>query len=99
LFGILAHLAGISRLMNTIEDPKEARRAIRVVGATDAVMATEQIRCEPVDQQVFEHSAAILRGQLAAPDVDAAWSEGQAMTLEQAVASALEEGVDAPMEW
>jgi hypothetical protein len=44
----------------------------------------------PLDQQEYEHGVSKLRSQLDDATFTAAWGEGRGMTLEQAVAYALE---------
>ncbi len=44
----------------------------------------------PVDRRRYDVAIADIRAQLDEPTFAAAWAEGQAMTLEQAIAYALE---------
>jgi hypothetical protein len=46
-------------------------------------------------RQEFDRAAATARGQLDETTWQAAWAEGRAMTLEQAIAYALEESEEA----
>jgi hypothetical protein len=49
----------------------------------------------PFDQAGYEHDVARARSALEEMAWEAAWTEGQAMTLEQAVAYALEDDTTA----
>jgi len=46
------------------------------------------------NRSLYERTAAAVRSQLGESAFEEAWAEGQAMTFEQAVAYALEEGND-----
>lgn len=68
------------------------KQAIRLWGAAEALR--EEIGC-PLPQclrEEYNRNVAVARQTLGAEAFSAAWIEGHAMTLEQAVAYALEEG-------
>jgi non-specific serine/threonine protein kinase len=71
----------------------QAARALRLAGAAAALGDTTGWPLEPADQAALDGGLALARQALAAESQAAAWADGQAMTVEQAVAYALE---DAP---
>ena len=64
-------------------------RAARLFGAAEALRAPVGSILDLVDRPDYERQVAILRAHLEEADFAAAWSEGHAMTLEQAVTYAL----------
>ena len=70
---------------------ERAQRAARLFGAAGAVRTASGIPLPPVDRWWYERYLATARAQLDERSWEAAWAEGQAMTLEQAIAYALEE--------
>ncbi len=71
-----------------------ARRAARLLGAADALLEASGIANAPTVHRVeIERNVAALRARLDETAFAAAWAEGRAMSLEQASAYALEEGV------
>ena len=73
----------------------EADRSARLFGAAEgllqAIEAPVYDYYEP-NRSLYERTAAAVRSQLGESAFEEAWTEGQAMTFEQAVAYALEEG-------
>jgi hypothetical protein len=65
-------------------------RAATLFGAADALLTILGNRFLLVDQTFYERNLAVLRAQLPAADFDAAWEAGRKLTLEQAVAFALD---------
>jgi predicted ATPase len=65
------------------------RRAARLFGAAEALRAPSGSTIDLVDQAEYERQLATVRAQLDEADFAAAWAEGQAKTLEQAVVYAL----------
>ena len=61
------------------------RRAARLFGAAEALRAPVNSTIDLVDQPEYERQVAIVRAQLDEAAFTAAWAEGQAMTLEQAI--------------
>jgi hypothetical protein len=76
----------------------EARpeRAARLAGAAAALRATIGAPRGPAAVVRLEQELALARQALDAERYAAAWAEGQAMPVEQAVAYALDEAPDAP---
>ncbi|MBI5879736.1 MAG: tetratricopeptide repeat protein [Chloroflexi bacterium] len=64
--------------------------ATRVCGAIDAMLIALHSEMIPVDRLEHEQTVTLLRHQLPDSVYDLAWSEGHALTLEQAIALALE---------
>jgi hypothetical protein len=69
------------------------RRALRLAGAAAALRERERGTrpLSPREQITRDRRLAPARQALSAEEQAAAWAEGQAMTLEQAIADALEE--------
>src|SRR5262249_3364815 len=68
----------------------KAPRAARVFGAAEALRAALGAPLPPCERAAYEHDVAAARAQLDTAAFAAAWAEGQAMTLEQAIAYALD---------
>jgi tetratricopeptide (TPR) repeat protein len=69
----------------------ETERAIKLLGVVDAVLEFIRTPLLVFDQQQYEHNVSQLRTQFDGVVFDAAWSNGRAMTLEEAVEFALKE--------
>jgi tetratricopeptide (TPR) repeat protein len=65
-------------------------RAARLLGASEAALERMGAFHQPSDQPEIDRIMVAVRDQLDASAFEAAWAEGRAMTLEQAVVSALE---------
>jgi len=70
---------------------KQFERAARLSGAAQAVLETINFRFEPIDRAEFERHIQIARDQLGKTAFEGFAAEGRAMTMEQAIAYALEE--------
>jgi predicted ATPase/transcriptional regulator with XRE-family HTH domain/Tfp pilus assembly protein PilF len=81
----LAALAGVALSQGQPE------RAVRLLGATDAMLETTGAPLYPVDAIDYERTLSASKHQLREKEWETAWAEGRAMTVEQAVAYALEE--------
>jgi hypothetical protein len=64
-------------------------QAGRLFGATETLRAALGLRREAVEQAHHDQRVAATRAALAKESFDAAWAEGRAMTLEQAIEYAL----------
>jgi predicted ATPase/DNA-binding SARP family transcriptional activator len=71
---------------------RQPERAVRLLGAAAALRDEFQTPIFPVDQPDYERILALARAQLDEAAFATAWAEGQAMTVEQAIAYALEDG-------
>ena len=69
----------------------EAKRAAILFAAAQALRTVIQVVRLPVERVEVDRNIALVRAQLGEAEFDAAWAEGQAMTMEQAVAYTLEE--------
>jgi DNA-binding SARP family transcriptional activator len=88
----LEDLAGIACRQGDCE------RAVRLLGAAEALREAIGAALRPLYRDGYERTVAMARAGLDAPAFAAAWAAGRAMTLDQAVAYALEEAVAAPPE-
>jgi predicted ATPase/class 3 adenylate cyclase/DNA-binding XRE family transcriptional regulator len=64
-------------------------RAARLLGAAEAFHNATGMYWPQAARAAYAHTVAAVRAQLDAATLAAAWAEGQAMTLEQAIAEAL----------
>ena len=67
------------------------RQAVQLIGATEATFATIDGRLDPADQNDLDRTVASLRDMLDADTFSAAYEEGRALSLDEAVALALEQ--------
>jgi non-specific serine/threonine protein kinase len=81
----LERLAGVAMAQG------QAEKAVRLFGAAAALRASIGSVIDPADQANYEKNRNSLRAKLGRERFKAVWEEGHAMTLEQAVAYALEE--------
>lgn len=70
-------------------------QAVRLL-AVPALLPLRQMTGNPFDHIEYQRSVDAARAQLDASTFEAAWVEGSALTLEQAIAEAQREAVDAP---
>jgi hypothetical protein len=64
-------------------------QAARLLGAAEALRVATHVPVPPVDQTDYERTVAAARAHLDEATFAAAWAEGRAMTLEQAIDLAL----------
>jgi non-specific serine/threonine protein kinase len=83
--GMVQCLAGLAGIANSVGQPE---RAARLFGAAEALRAASGARLSPADRVDYDHNLAAARGQLGESAFAAAWDEGRAMTLEEAIAEA-----------
>jgi non-specific serine/threonine protein kinase len=79
----LVGLAGVAASMH------QAVRAARLFGAIDALCTVTGYTIDPDDKVEYDRSLDNVRSQLDKASFEAAWEEGQALTLEEAVQEAL----------
>ena len=72
---------------------KGARRAARLLGAAEALLEAIGKKWEPADRIEYDRYVAATRAQLDEAAFDAAWAEGRAMSMEQAISYALSSAV------
>ncbi|HSH81420.1 MAG TPA: hypothetical protein VLA19_23070, partial [Herpetosiphonaceae bacterium] len=75
-------------------DAGSAEHAVRLLGASEAALERMGAFHQPSDMPEIDRIVAAVRERLDDAAFDSAWAEGRAMTLEQAVADALEEAGD-----
>jgi predicted ATPase/class 3 adenylate cyclase len=80
-------LAGLAAAA-TAEHPE---RAARLLGSADALLEATGTCMEPADRPDYEQFSARVRAALDEAAFAAAWAQGRALPLEQAIAEALEE--------
>ena len=68
----------------------QAQRAARLFGAADALRETLNARLAPGNRPGYDRDVAAVRAQLDEATFAAAWAEGRATSLEQAIADALD---------
>ena len=73
------------------QQPKGAVRAARLLGAATGQFEAIGAAMWPADRLEYERTVAAARAALSEEVFAAAWAEGRAMTLDQAIAYALEE--------
>jgi len=85
--GIAGSLAG---LIGVIAARQQAHKAARLAGAIEALLAAIDAKLDPPDMAVYQQGMATVRALLNEADLTAALDEGKTMTLEQAMAHALQ---------
>jgi ATP/maltotriose-dependent transcriptional regulator MalT len=83
-------IAGLGRVALAMHQPA---RAAKLFGATDALLKASQITMVKVDHSEYTRDLAATRAQLTPAVFDAAWNAGRALTLEQAIAEAMQVSV------
>ena len=87
LFFIAHELVGFAGLA---EVKGERMRAARLIGAADALLEVLGARFMPTDYADYERIVTAIRAQLDEAEFEEAIADGRAMTMEQAIAYALE---------
>ena len=85
-------LAGFAGLASAEGQPE---RAARLLGAAQALLDRTSTVIEPANRLEFDQELAAVRTQLGEETFTAAWANGRAMTLEQAIAHALKDDAGA----
>ncbi len=80
-------MAGLGSTAALTEQPG---RAARILGAAEALRTAIGCRPAPAARVTYERGLAVARAQLGDDAFALAWARGQGMTLEQAIAEALE---------
>jgi predicted ATPase/class 3 adenylate cyclase len=81
----------LERLAEVALAQEQPEKAVRLFGAAAALRASIGSVMDPVDQPEYESKRTTLRAELGAERFAAAWDEGRGMTLELAVAYALQD--------
>jgi hypothetical protein len=80
----LAYLAGATGSLGHL------KRAARLFGAAEALYNTHGFSLQGGDMPEFERNKASVLQQMGPDAFEAAWTQGQAMSVEEAIAYALE---------
>ena len=80
-------LAGLGSAAALDEEPE---RAARLWGAAERLRQAIGCRSAPAARATYERALAVIRAQFDESTFAAAWAAGQALTLEQAIAEALD---------
>jgi hypothetical protein len=80
-------LVGLGGVANLRRQPE---RAVRLLGAATVLLDAMHSTLEPADRLDYEHIVANVQALLDEATYATAWAEGCAMTIEQAIAYALE---------
>jgi tetratricopeptide (TPR) repeat protein len=86
--GVGASLAALGALSMAEE---RIERATELFGAVGTILESIRTLLLPFDQQQYDRNLAVLRARIEPATFVAAWTKGQAMSLEQAVMYALED--------
>ncbi|HEX5501071.1 MAG TPA: tetratricopeptide repeat protein [Thermomicrobiales bacterium] len=82
-------LAGLAATVAARPGDSPARRAARLFGAADAVLAANALRLDPADERDRAAGLEAVRARLDAPEFAAAWAAGRALLLDEALVLAL----------
>ncbi len=88
--GVSVCLAGSAGVAGSLG---QTVRAARLFGAAEGLRAVIGAIGQPIERAAYDASVASVRVQLDSETFAAAWAAGRAMTLEQAIADVLDEGV------
>ena len=98
-YGIAACLAGLGGVAAGTEQAEaetqgqaQAERGVRLLGAAEALLEAVSAVLDAEDRIPYEQGVASARAQLSEGEFAKAWAAGRAMSMEQAVEYALEEG-------
>lgn len=80
----LEGLAGVAVAMGQVE------RAVRLFGAAEVIREVGGVPLPSVDRATYDRDIAAIHAQLGKADFIALWAEGRTLTMDQAIASALE---------
>lgn len=86
--GVIACMAGFAAIAAR---RRQLERAAKLMASVETQLGSIGIRLLPVDQTEYEHNLEAVRAQLDKSTLVMAWSEGASMTIEQAIAFALED--------
>jgi len=88
--GVTECLIGLAGVAAVVGEPATAQRAARLFGAAEGLFEATGGGLAAADQAEYDRYLALTRDQLAEAAFAAAWAAGRAMTMEQAIAYALE---------
>jgi hypothetical protein len=89
------HRGGVARNLECLAFVASAQqqplRAARLIGAANALRELSRVFMMPEEVPETEQAMASMRGQVPAADFEAAWAEGRALDMDQAIAYALQD--------
>ncbi len=85
--GIATALEGLAAVTGMQGQPV---RAARLCGSAESLRTLLRAPLTPIDRPYYQQTVAAIRAQLDEPTFLKAWTEGQAMTLEEAIAEAVQ---------
>ena len=88
MIGIVSYLNGMAEIAGVEGQPE---RLVRLFGAVTPLHGRYGVSLYPAERAAYERQLSAARVQLGEDAYAAAWAEGQALTLEQAIAEALSE--------
>jgi tetratricopeptide (TPR) repeat protein len=88
--GMAEAIAGLAAVAAQLQTRQYALHAARLWGAAEALREAEGTPVWPTDRNEHGRYQALARAQISAPDFDAVWSAGRALSLDQALREALE---------
>jgi ATP/maltotriose-dependent transcriptional regulator MalT len=80
----------LSMLAGPIAAQGKAKRAAKLLGASEAIFESMSVSLQPADQVKIDRYISIAHEQLDGEEFKTAWAEGRQMSFEQAIAYALE---------
>lgn len=86
--GVTISLSGFASLLGVTGRPEQAAR---LFGVVESLFEGARTSMAPADQHDFDDYVAVVQGQLDETAFAKAWEEGRVMSMEQAIAYALEE--------
>jgi predicted ATPase len=93
----LGHRAAVAHEVESLafmaQAHEEFERTARLLGAAEAERERLSLPMTPVEHREYAANLAALRVQGPSPELDTAWAAGRALTMDQAVAYALDQGV------
>ena len=91
----ISHTFGITYSLNVLAElaiiQGKAKQAVRLFGAIEAMYKRWEIGQPPTERAEHDRAIAAVRAQLGEATFNLIWAEGQKITMEQAIALALEE--------
>ncbi len=85
-YGIYSAISGIAGVSGPLGDPT---LGARLMGAVEALFSTYTKPMDPMDFEEFQRDLAAVKTTLPEDKFSRAWSEGQALSQEQAIQAAL----------
>ena len=90
LIGLGGVATGMGQAQAQMQEHLQAKRGTRLLGAARALLEAISAVLPPHDRMVYEQGVASARAQLSEEEFEKAWAEGRTMSMEEAIAYALE---------